>query len=658
MADIAASFGAPPPPSSWLDHFDLGVLEVEVRGCRNIDAIHLDVPDGARLVCLVGDNGTGKSNVLQVIGSLVHRLGLSDAVELRRGDPVATASLARAVYRVTNEPDALASFVPNGPAALAGWDGTLEVRFENGGGPALEAAGAADPAGAHQVMNLMRASDELHYLYLDADRSYAGTFQTHELGDAVARDWESLADRRTWAFRMATNLYGDWLRYMVGREVRAATDHTQALRAARASEMPEPTFTDPNSDYADSLREILPHLHYLGAGAEPGAPYGPKFDSAGTRVGFDDLSGGERELAFLLGQVDRFRLRQGLFLVDEPELHLNPALLRTWLDFLQRRIARGQVWIATHALEAVEVAGREATFMAERDVESRRVVGGRSLADAPVIATLSATLGSPAFSIQDRRFVLVEAERGSSERQRFEALTECPDAAFVAAGGADQVRASVLALGSVASAEPTLAFSVGGIVDRDFKTPDAVSRLEKAGLHVLGVHEIENLFLEPGLVGELAAQAGTAHDAAGLTRAASDARAGAWVYARTVAALELEGVQLAKDEYRDLRSHLARAAWPVEVPGDDFWGRISSNEAECRRAVTDAVAEYARLRDEVGLWRLCLGKETWRELVKPLGLQHERDLDSRAFVLLRAGFGQCAERKAIRDYVLALVGPA
>jgi predicted ATPase len=60
---------------------------------------------------------------------------------------------------------------------------------------------------------------------------------------------------------------------------------------------------------------------------------GPVFDSSGVHLPFAELSDGEREIAFLVGQIERFKLRRGLLPIDEPELHLNPDLLRTWLQF-------------------------------------------------------------------------------------------------------------------------------------------------------------------------------------------------------------------------------------------------------------------------------------------------------------------------------------
>jgi predicted ATPase len=73
------------------------------------------------------------------------------------------------------------------------------------------------------------------------------------------------------------------------------------------------------------------------------------FDCVGDQLKFEDLSDGEREIAFLVGQIDEFRLTRGLRPLDEPELHLNPDLFRAWLEFIVEGVSDGQVWIATHA---------------------------------------------------------------------------------------------------------------------------------------------------------------------------------------------------------------------------------------------------------------------------------------------------------------------
>src|SRR5205085_11438381 len=108
--------------------------------------------------------------------------------------------------------------------------------------------------------------------------------------------------------------------------------------------------------YALAVQKVLPHVLFTGVDSKKRTLL---FDTTGLELSFDQLSGGEREIAFLVGQIDRFGLRQGLFLLDEPELHRNADLIRTWVSYLLGTVKEGQIWLATHSLEAVEAAGQQ-----------------------------------------------------------------------------------------------------------------------------------------------------------------------------------------------------------------------------------------------------------------------------------------------------------
>src|SRR5690606_9025575 len=144
-----------------------------------------------------------------------------------------------------------------------------------------------------------------------------------------------------------------------------------------------PIFEDKFEQYRLSIEEILPHMSFVGVNSQTGMIL---FDVVGKELSFYQLSGGEREIAFLVGQIDRFGLRQGLFLLDEPELHLNADLVRAWVSFLTSTVSTGQIWIATHSLEAVEAAGVQATFVLERNESSRKVDRISRLDDRPVLS--------------------------------------------------------------------------------------------------------------------------------------------------------------------------------------------------------------------------------------------------------------------------------
>jgi hypothetical protein len=111
-----------------------------------------------------------------------------------------------------------------------------------------------------------------------------------------------------------------------------------------------------------------------------------------------------------------------LFLLDEPELHLNADLIRSWVAYLTSTVTSGQIWLATHSLEAVEAAGQQATFILERNPKTRKVDSLARLDTRPVLSALARAVGTPAFSISQLRFVFVEGEASVGERERFRNL--------------------------------------------------------------------------------------------------------------------------------------------------------------------------------------------------------------------------------------------
>src|ERR1700719_993990 len=60
------------------------IARIEIEKWRNLREVILDVPADARLICLVGANGTGKSNVLELLSFAAYQFGLSTALSVRR----------------------------------------------------------------------------------------------------------------------------------------------------------------------------------------------------------------------------------------------------------------------------------------------------------------------------------------------------------------------------------------------------------------------------------------------------------------------------------------------------------------------------------------------------------------------------------------------
>ena len=85
------------------------IQSLTVGSWRNLEGIHIDVPLDAPLICLVGENGTGKSNLLELLSAVAARLGLSPGVQNNRGDPLGEPHDIAATPRRPNTFQAIAA---------------------------------------------------------------------------------------------------------------------------------------------------------------------------------------------------------------------------------------------------------------------------------------------------------------------------------------------------------------------------------------------------------------------------------------------------------------------------------------------------------------------------------------------------------------------
>jgi hypothetical protein len=436
---------------------------------------------------------------------------------------------------------------------------------------------------------------------------------------------------------MATqNLYIEWMRNMLGEQLRVQGEFWRASTTAQAhgEELPEP------QDFLDghraALAQVLPHLQLVRLDQDERRLI---YDSAGSELIYEDLSGGERELAFLVGQMERFGIKDGLFLLDEPELHLNAALLRRWLGYLRSATEAGQVWIATHSLEAVEVAGLTSTLVMDRDPD-RTVRRADPLGERPALQTLAPLLGTPAFSLQGTTFVLIEGDRPGRERERFVEVTGLgPEIRFVEAGSCNEVARHFTGLALVADEAEQL--RIQAFIDRDHRSDAQVESLEREyGVAVLLVHEIENFYLHPDLLDVLLTQGGRTPEGNQLLLDAADAIAGRWIWQRAVTrkgwkAPPGQSIEIARRlSWDQVDADRGKATGELlEHFDDDAEGETKAGR---RTAISAAITEYAGLRENRDrLWREVEGKETLEKVAKELGFADPEAHESRAAKLWR-----------------------
>ena len=630
------------------------IVSLTIRKWRNLEDVYLEIPEDATLICLVGENGTGKSNILELIAMCAGQMGLSPGVQLKRHpfgageyDISLTLRLPEGIDLAAHQPQLDAY-----GAQMERWDGTLLFRqtnvinSETGApeGPIGIRAGGFDDVNAAQhvgqvLVSALQQRQEVNELFIDADRAFNPvSIQDQEIWGLIRQDLKVPSYVRQQAALLTQNMYAEWLKAMLAGAHRYEAEYFELAQRAKRERRPIPEPEDPQEPFRAALLGVLPHLRFERLDRDNRTLV---FDSAGVELRYEDLSGGEREVAFLIGQIARFQLRRGLLLIDEPELHLNPDLLRTWLSYIRASMEDGQVWIATHALEAVEAAGLDATLVLERS-EDRKVRSVAPLGDRPALATLAGAVGSPAFSLARSRFILIEGERPGRERERFADLlgSDAGDK-FVEVGGCNDVVRKLAAVRELAAETDQL--RAGGIIDRDLRTDQQAAALaSEADLHVLPCHEVENLFLHPSGVGALLEQAGRRREeAAALIREESDKHAGRWI------------IQYAtvKEEWGDLTAEVRERGrqWTWADIAGDVDGKmreLAAAEAGVDEAtrirrkvalVSAARAYEAHRAQDRELWKRCFGKEVLRGVAPALGLSSADAVEARLVRLWDSG---------------------
>ncbi|ORA40875.1 hypothetical protein BST20_01635 [Mycobacterium branderi] len=111
------------------------------------------------------------------------------------------------------------------------------------------------------------------------------------------------------------------------------------------------------SDLNETLKELFqtffPDKEYLGVQPDPkGTLSFPVRTRGGQEHDINDLSSGEKEVLYGYLSLRNSTPLHSTLLLDEPELHLNPGLLRGFPDFYHKNLGKArdnQLWLVTHS---------------------------------------------------------------------------------------------------------------------------------------------------------------------------------------------------------------------------------------------------------------------------------------------------------------------
>ena len=562
------------------------IRKIKIDKWRHFEDIEIELDDDAGLVCIVGANGTGKSHILELIAACAHRLGISQGVETPRGDPFSDIHEFSLHFYVAIDLGIAIEDSLRESEAKSEWDRTLIIKSKNAEGDnrtTIEAGGVLDKGVsidfAKMVINYLSSSKNVHFLSFDANRAYPkANINSNQLAQAYEIDWEGDEYKRGRSFRATITLYDEWIKYFLAQENQSGTRLIKDIRQARQAGVEEPAFSDHFAAYKEALTHVLPHIIFTGVDTRKKTLL---FDTTGLELSFDQLSGGEREIAFLIGQIDRFGLRNGLFLLDEPELHLNSDLVRSWVAYLTSTVETGQIWLATHSLEA--------------------------------------------------------GEESLGERERFRRLAGSPQAVrFMECGSCDEVLRRVTTIRHLAD-EAEAELRIGGIVDKDFRSDQEIKSIICKGIFVLPVHEVESFFLHPPTIKGLLQQNGFSDlSPEELIQRASDARAGSWIFQHATATSNARTLPGIPTSSKERAKNLSWAEFK-ENEADAVQGIVALTNFDAEHAkkfvsiLTVSTKAYARWRDDDALWKHCEGKQVLNDVARSIGFAGAPALSSAAF---------------------------
>jgi hypothetical protein len=262
----------------------------------------------------------------------------------------------------------------------------------------------------------------------------------------------------------------------------------------------------------DSLRELFsvffPGKEFLGPRpTQDGRVEFPVRLSDGSTHDLDDLSAGEKEVLYGYMRLRNAAPANSVILVDEPELHLNPRLLRGLARFYYNHLVSGhgnQLWLISHSdtllREAVNLDGFDVYHMRAGDRTKPEENQARLVKPGDEIEGLVIELVGDLAAYRPGAKVVLFEGGGDVEfdvRMAARLFPEFDTAVnAIAAGSKQRVEALHETLERVG--QQTLGARFYAIRDRD--TDTASGAQDGARLYSWDAYHIENYLLEPEFV--------------------------------------------------------------------------------------------------------------------------------------------------------------
>lgn len=306
-------------------------------------------------------------------------------------------------------------------------------------------------------------------------------------GHANAKDGQTWAYKKgnRWGQKPSTFLLNDYERLMTY----LFSDHTEEsakyLRDSKAtSDKIEPPIT--KLDLVKQVWEkILPHRELILGGLRIQTCVKGEKDKA---YNASEMSDGERVIFYLIGQCLAAQ-KDGIIIIDEPELHLHKSVQAPLWREIERLRPDCLFVYMTHDVDfAASLHESKKIWLKSFDGSNWSWEIVNEIEGLPE-SLLIEVLGSR------KPVVFVEGDNSSFDTSLYRAILS--DYLVIPSGSCSQVIQLVKAL---KTSEQLHHLDVYGIIDRDRRVDSEIISLQENGIYTLEVAEVENLFCVPEII--------------------------------------------------------------------------------------------------------------------------------------------------------------
>jgi len=302
--------------------------------------------------------------------------------------------------------------------------------------------------------------------------------------------------------RSQTALYNYAAKYTNVKSEMASSYVREAL-AQRAGE----TFEENNSltkTLQELFKNFFPDKEFLGPIAtKDGLLKFPVRTLSGAEHDLNELSSGEKEILFGYLRLRNAAPKNSVILLDEPELHLNPRLLRGFPDFYHRNLGvsnNNQIWLVTHSdallREAVGAVGFSVFHMSppNDDQNQAKIIA----MDVDLDRAIVDLVGDLASYRPGAKVVILEGEDSEFDRKMIATLfPEFSNKVNTISGGNKSGVERLRQAMEKATTDGKIPIKIYSITDADLDDP-----LEITGQNSWrwNVYHIENFLLRPEII--------------------------------------------------------------------------------------------------------------------------------------------------------------